>query len=822
MDTLRQDIRYAVATLRANPTFAAAGLLTLALGIGATTAVFSVVYGVLLKPLPYANADRLVQLSEERPNSPLPAGNPILTNYTYYALADAPRTLEGLASANGRDYTVDIDGAPERVPGTMVTPSLFPLLGMRPALGRVFSDEEGAPGNNQLVVLSDAMWRARFAADPAVLGRTITVDGRPFTIVGVAPPGFYYPTRDAALWTPFRVPVPADPSAGRIFVSAVTAIGLLKPGATAAQAEAEATALARHAAPTPPAGGRGLFGGGGEPVVHAPYLADQMTRSVRPAIVVLAASVILVLLIACANVANLFLSRGVARQRELAVRAAIGASGWRLGRQLLTESLVVAALGGAIGIAIAWALVRLLPALAPADFPRLDDVALNGPALAFAAIATIFTALASGLAPAWRGARFNLSSSLHAGDGATAGGFRSARAGRLRDGLLVAEAAFAVVLMVGATLLAHSFQVLTHVDGGYNPNNVVTAQIFLPGLAVDAQQTAADAVRREVTNAMLDRLRAMPGVEAAGAGAMLPFARNTMIAAFPLNIVGRPAPDQPTVVRALRNMVTPGYAEALGLRLKAGRFLAASDEGAAANLPMMVNEEFARVYLPEHPVGTVLQLSPGQTAEVVGVVGNVLKDGNDRAPQAETYGLLTTANVPAGFVVRTSGNAAALVPIIHAAVREVDRGAAADVALLSDKVTASVDQPRFAMSVLVAFALLALLLASVGLYGVLSYGVQQRRREMGVRAALGAERAQLVRLVLARGLGVTAIGLVVGLAASVAATRALEGLLFGVTPLDPLAFLAAPLVLLPVAVAACLIPALRAAAVDPSEALRCE
>ncbi len=821
MDTLRQDLRYAVATLRGHKTFAAAGLLTLALGIGATTAVFSVVYGVLLKPLPYANAGRLVQLSEARPNSPLPAGNPILTNYTYYALAEAPRTLEGIAAANGRDYTVDINGSPERVPGAMVTPSLFPLLGMQPALGRVFADEEAAPGNNQLIVLSDAAWRTRFGADPAILGRAITVDGRPFTIVGVAPRDFYYPTRDAAFWTPFRVPEPADPSSGRFFVTAVTTIGLLKPGATAAQAAAEATAVARNALPTPPAGGRGLFGAGGDPIVHAPYLVEQMTRGVRPAIVVLAASVVLVLLIACANVANLFLSRGVARQRELAVRAAIGASGWRLGRQLLTESLVVSLLGGAIGVSIAWALVRLLPALAPADFPRLDDVALNGPALAFAGAAAIFTALASGLAPAWRGARFNLSSSLHGGDGATAGGFRSARAGRLRDGLLVAEAAFAVVLMVGATLLAHSFRVLTHVDGGYNPNNVLTAQIFLPGLAVDAQQ-AADAVRRDVTNEMLDRLRAMPGVEAAGAGAMLPFQRNTMIAAFPLNIVGRPAPDQPTLVRALRNMVTPGYAEALGLRLKAGRFLAPSDEGATAHLPMMVNEEFARVYLPENPVGVVLQLAPTQTAEVVGVVGNVLKDGNDRAPQAETYGLLTTANVPTGFVVRASGNAAALVPIIHAAVREVNAGAAADVALLSDRLAASVDQPRFAMSVLAAFAVLALLLASVGLFGVLSYGVSQRRRELGVRAALGAERGQLVRLVLGRGMATTAVGLGLGLAASVVATRALQGLLFGVTPGDPVAFLAAPALLLPIAAAACLVPALRAAAVDPSEALRCE
>ncbi len=446
-------------------------------------------------------------------------------------------------------------------------------------------------------------------------------------------------------------------------------------------------------------------------------------------------------------------------------------------------------------------------------------------AVAFAGAAAVFTALASGLAPALRGARFDLSTSLHGGDGASAGGFRGVRAGRLRDGLLVAEAAFAVVLLVGATLLAHSFRLLTHVDAGYSGANVLTAQIYLPGvtgMGMAAGSAASGGRLQAVTHDMLDRLRGMPGVTAAGAGVMMPFDRRTLIAAFPLDIVGQPPTDKPTVVRALRNMVTPGYAEALGLRLKAGRFLQPSDEGAAGNLPIMVNEEFARLYLPARPLGAVLMINQSQQAAVVGVVGNVLRNGNDEQPQAELYSLLTTANFPAGFVVRTSGDPRALVPVIHEAVHAIDPGAAAEVALLSDRVAASVDQPRFAMTVLVAFALLALALASVGLYGVLSYGVSQRRRELGVRAALGAERRDLIALVVRRGLGVTIAGLVLGLAASLVTTRLLQGMLFGVTPLDAVAFVAAPVVLLPVALAACALPARRAASVDPSVALRCE
>jgi putative ABC transport system permease protein len=818
MDTLRADIRHALTTLARHPGFAAAGLLTLALGIGATTAVFSVVYGVLLRPLPYPNAERLVRLSEERTGAAVATRGPILTNFTYHAWMESPQTLEGLAAVSQRQFTVGSETGPVRMDGAVATPSLFRVLGVTPALGRFFADEEARQIPEPVVVLSDPLWRERFGADAGVVGSAWVIDGRPHTIVGVARPGFSYPDRGVRFWTPYSVPRPSG-NPMNVFVAAIEAVGLMKEGATPAQVEAEGSAAATNGAP-PSLSRDTIFGAGGPPSVRARTLVDDMTAAIRPALLVLAGSVVFLLLITCANVANLFLSRGIARQRELAVRAAIGATGWRLGRQLLTESAVLSALGAAAGVALAWVLVRVIPSVAPANFPRLDDIRLDGRALGVAAGLAVFTALASGLPPAIRGARFNLFESLHGGDGATAGGFRGTRAGRLRDLLLVAEAAFAVVLLVGATLLAHSFQRLMAVDAGYTATRVLTARVHAPGPLRDA----VDARRTRLTLELLERLRATPGIVAAGAGSMLPLDRTTMIAAFPLNVVGAPAPEKPTMARALRNLVTPGYAEALGLRLRAGRFLNESDQG-STNLRVMVNEEFARLYLPPDPIGLQLAWNNPPIAEIVGVVGNVLKDGNDRQPQAEMYAVITPETRTGGamgIVLRSEGNPAALTPLFREVVREVDPEAAIDVAPLAERLAASVAQPRFALSVLATFAVLALVLASIGLYGVLSYAVSQRWRELGVRAALGADRTALVRLVLRHGLTVTVVGLVLGLGAAAALTRVMQGLLFGITPLDGVAFATPPMLLVPVALVACLVPARRAAGVSPSEALRCE
>jgi putative ABC transport system permease protein len=829
METLLRDIRYAFAMMRRNTGFTAAGLLTLGLGIGATTAVFSVVYGVLLRPLPYPTADRLVRLSEEHPGAVSPLRVPMLSNLTYYAWSEAPRTIDAFAAYSSQQITIALPDGPARVVAAAVTPSLFPMVGATPALGRFFQPDEGAEGNDGVLVLSDRGWRERFSADPAVVGRGVIVDGRPYVVVGVARPGFDFPDHRTLAWTPMAVrrPAPDAVAGGRGLMGVVNALARLRPGATPAQAGAEGTAAARTT--IRPMAANLLFGVGGPPVVHVRGMVDEMTASIRPALLVLAAGVACVLLIACANVANLFLARGVARQRELTVRAAIGASASRIARQLVTESLVLSLAGGALGLGLAWALVRFAQTSAARDFPRLDAIALDGPVLAFTAATSLFTALAAGLAPALRGSRFNLAESLHGGDGASAGGFRGLRARRLRDGLLAAEAAFAVLLLVAATLLARSFVRLTHVDAGYTAEHVMTALVYVPGYDAAQTNTPEGNAKAEhiaaLVSTLLDRSRATPGVTAAGAGNMMPLDGATSIAGFPAPWTAPGA--APVSARALRYTVTPGYAEALDLRLRRGRLFTEADITSGTRA-WIVNEEFARLYLPPDPVNYRFEQKTdnGPVAnEVVGVVGNVLKDGNDRKPQPEVYLLTRDRGRLSGrfeIVLRGAGSAAALAPGIRGLLRELEPAAAVETVALSQRVAASVDQPRFATTVLATFALLALALASIGLYGVLSYNVSQRRRELGVRAALGAAKGDLVRLVVREGLGATTIGLAAGLVAAAGLTRLMQSVLFGVGPLDLIAFAAAPALLIPVAVVACLIPARRAARTNPLEALRSE
>ena len=826
MDTLIRDVGYALTMMRRNKGFAAAGLLTLALGIGATTAVFSVVYGVLLRPLPYPNADRLVRLSEEHAGAVSPLRMPMLSNITYHAWNAAPRTIEQFAAYRSTQFTLTRDGQSARIEGAEITASLFPLLGETPAIGRFFrpgegDDIEGVDAGAGVAVLSDRGWRERVNADPSIVGRAIVIDGKPVTVVGVARPGLAFPTRDALLWTPLVVLQPAaNQVAGRPGrMSVVVALARLKPAVTTAQAEAEGTAAARSMAR--PMSANLLFGIGGPPVVHVRGMVDEMTLSVRPALLVLAAGVVCVLLIACANVANLFLSRGVARQRELTVRAAIGASRARLVRQLLTESLLLSATGGVVGLALAWALVRIAPTVASRDFPRLDAARIDLRAIACAAAAVLATAILSGLAPALRAARVDLNDSLHGGDGASACGFRSARAQRLRSTLLVLESAFAVLLLVGAMLLARSFTKLTHIDAGYTPDRVLAVEVYVPGGDADNQAARMHALVASI----LDRVRAVPAVAAAGAGNMMPLDGGTQIAGFPSPWTAPGA--TPGNARALQYLVTPGYQEALGLRLRQGRLFTDADlsDGTRA---WVVNEEFARLYLPPQPVGYRFEQRPPtgpEPTEIVGVVANVLKDGNDRRPQPEIYRVLRdSARVFSRFemVIRTESAPTSVAPSVRAVILNAAPSAAVETVPLSQRVVESVDQPRFAATVLATLAGLALVLASVGLYGVLSYGGLQRRRELGVRAALGAERRDLIRLVVREGLGVTLVGLAIGLAAAAAATRLMQSALFGVTPLDPISFAAAPIVLVFVATIACLLPAARAAAVHPSEALRCE
>jgi len=827
MDTFVRDIKQTFRLLSSNRGFAAAALITIALGVGGTAAVFSVVYGVLLRPLPYPEPERLVRMWEVHPGGQAPIPGPRLSGPTYRAWSRSSARLQDIGAFGGSDYTVTSSGAAQRLRGTKVTPSLFRLLRVSPVVGRFFSDADADERAQPVVVIAHSLWRERFGGDPAVIGKPLTIDGVDHQIIGVAPPGFAFPEkevglrddrREVTLYTPFAVR-PKGPHVNVIDYS--EAIARLAPGVTIAQAEAEGTAYARSVE-RPLAD---LVFGKGHPVeVRVRSLVDQMTMRVRPALMVLAAGVMLVLLIACANVANLFLSRGSDRSRELAIRAALGAGRRRLMRQLFTESLVIALLGGTLGIFVGCALTAAVPALAPADFPRLDDIQVDARFLIVAALAAVVVGAVSGATPAVRGSRVDLAASMQAGGARSAG----TPGARMRRVLLAVEAALAVVLLVGAILLARSFAALVRVDAGYDPANVLTADVRLPA----AGGTGGTDVRTsQLAASLVERLQALPGVRAAGAGDMAPF--GSMLSSFGFTLPGMTGADgRPVMATTLRAIVTPGYTEALGMRLKEGRLFRADDTSSAIR-PILVNETFAKTYFADGRPATGRSftgmfpkwLGTNTIVEVVGVVEDMLPAALDDRPQPQIF-VAQGASAHIGhvtLVLKTETDPTAMAPLVKDLVQQMEPGATIErMGPLAAKISASVGEPRFATFVLVSFAILALALATTGLYGVLSYNVAQRRREMAVRTALGATRADLVKMVLREGLTVTVIGLTIGVALATVATRAMASALFGVTPLDIVAFSAGPLLLLVVACIACLIPARRAVRIDPAEALRAE
>jgi putative ABC transport system permease protein len=809
MNTVLQDLHHALRLMRRAPGFTLAALATLALAVGVNTAVFSGVYGVLLRPLPYAGADRIVRLSELHPGGTAIISDARLSNLTFNAWRERASTIESPAAYNSQAYTLGGVDEPARLDAASVSPSLFPLLSVTPAAGRFFRDEDSVPGASRVVVLSHALWQSRFGQDPSAIGRTMLLDGNVHEIVGIAPAWFYFPDRDAQLWTP-SVP----PTIGERPMSLMYVIARLKPGLTVEQAAAEGTSAARSV--TRPMAAELLFGKGAPVEVRVRRLMDEMTLTVRPAMLVLMAAVGLVLLIACANVANLLLARGVARSRELAVRAALGAGRARLARQLLTESVALSVVGGAIGVFIAWGMIRALPAWAPEALPRLADVRLDLRVLCFAIAVSLTAGGLAGVLPAFRATRAELTPALRAGGQRSVGGGE-----RIRSLLLAAEAATSVVLLIGAALLARSFVTLVNVDPGYDPTNVLTGRVYLSGPAATPER------RRQIVEALVDRVRSAPSVVSAGAGSMAPLNLSTSISGFDFRPSGG---AERVVARALYYVVTPGYSEALGLRKIEGRLLERQDSTSAIQA-VVVNEAFVKSYLNDgQPVAgrryQGLMGDPKMTTEIVGVVGSVLKDGLDRETRPEMYfahskerGITREINL----VIRTTGDPAAFVPALRSIVRDVEPTAAlGEAGTLASRVTASVAQPRFATAILAVFAGLALALAATGLYGVLSYSVSQRRREIGIRSALGATRANVIALVLRQGLAATGVGLVLGVVASALVARLLQPLLFGITPLDLPSFALMPLILLIVAVVACVVPARRAAATDPAVTLRSE
>ena len=845
LDDLGRDLRHAARGLGRSPGFAATVVLLLALGIGANTAMFSIAYGLLLRPLPYPDAAAIVRVGYRSAAQP---GIGWLTNSNLPRLQQEADSFEHVAGFAPRKIVWSGPDGPVTLRGAMVSPSLFPLLRATPRLGRLLAAEDAREGAPRVVLLSHRAWTNRFTSDPDIAGAPIELDGETYTVAGVLAEGFAFPSPEEEVWTPMimwsSAPVP-DAEGRTLAISfAFSALGRLRRGVSPEQAAAEVDTLLR-----PPDTGDSPPGEGRPPERARDYVArvvplqEEMMREHRPALQVLSAAAGLVLLIACVNVAGLLLARGIARQRELAVRGALGAGRGRIARELLTESVVLGTGGGALGLVTTAAVLRAVPALAPPDLPRLHEIDVDGAVLAFTALLSVLAGLAVGAVPAFRWSRLPLVRILNEGNARAAGGFRLLRANRARAVLATAQVALALVLLIGAGLLLRSFVQLVSVDPGYDPANVLTARVGNPGVdnafLAGPMTLAAMAERRATSRlfyaALLDRLTEMerlPAIDAVGVSSGIPFGGGGRGVAR-LRVAGRPEPaDGAEVPEVWVQTVGSGYFRTMRLRLLSGRTLNRLD-AAGAPRAVVVNETLVREHLDRAPaVGQGLLFGrDDEPWTVVGVVADV--EYEDLAAtgstgeiylsvsQSETASVL---NLNDPFVsVRASGDPVASLPFLREAVADVHpRATLDDVMTMDARLSAAVAQPRVYSRFVAFFAALALFVAAAGLYGLLSRTVSERQREIGVRMALGAQRYDVLALVVRQGAGLVAVGTVLGLLVAAASARLLESLLFGVAAVDPLTFLAAPLVLASVALVACCLPGRRAARLHPMDALRAE
>ena len=814
---LVQDARYGLRLLAQRPGGTLVAVITMALGIAATTVLFSVAWSVLFKPLPLPDADRLVRVSETRQGSTrgLP---PILTNGTYLAWRDAPATIESLGAWAPGTVTLTGAGDPQRLRVVSITPSVFELLRTRPEIGSPFTEGPASPGGDTAIILSHTLWRQRFGGTPDVLGRTIHVDGEPRTVVGVMPREFNFPDPDVRAWTPLRVhPVVGDN--GSRYISLFSAMARLKPGATPAQAAAEATARARSA-PDPGLTAIAIFGSRGPVDVSAVPALELMTGEVRQPLMVFLAAVALLLATATANIASVQLARSTTRRREIAIRSALGAGSGRLARQLLIENLLLGLVGGAAGLAAAAWLHRILPSILPADFPRVSEISLDFRVMAFALAVTVMASIAFGLLPALHVRRVNLVEALTEDSQAPVGGSARTRTARARALIMAGQVAVASVLLIGASLLIRSFVAMLNADRGYDVANVLTARLPLPPSSYTGVRRAG------LVDSVLARLRATPGVTGAAMTTVLPLGSSESRLAFTM-----PGPDrnaEPRQIQAGMRVISPDYFSALGMRLAEGRTLAAADT--KTSLPVIVvNRSFVQRYLDGPPLGRRIPAgldTDKNDWEIVGVVDDVRMRGVTDPPLPEIF--VSYAQISAGItssdptlVVRTAGDPTGLVQPLRDIVRIEDGSLALDsIVTMEQKLLGNLARPRLYAIMLGGFAAVALAIAAVGLFGVLSYSVAQRSREIAVRSALGARQWDIVALVLRQGLLITGVGLVAGIGAAIALTRWMASFLYGVTVHDRLTFVAVPILLLIVAAAACFVPARRAARLDPLKVLK--
>ncbi|WP_141326046.1 ABC transporter permease [Myxococcus sp. AB025B] len=808
MTGLVQEFRLALRRLRGSPGFTLVAVLTLALGIGANSAIFSVVDAVLLRPLPMAESERLVRLySSDGSPGDSPSSGPDFVDFR-----EKSRSFSGMTAVRSGEQSLASDGAaPERLRGTTSTADFFDVLGARVALGRGFRPEDEQPGQERVVVLGHSLWKRRFNADPGVLGRSLWLGGERHTVVGVASEGFSFPL-ETQLWAPFVWDESLTGASARS-THGLRVYARLKPGVTLEAARADVAEVAQALAVAYPESN------GGYRATLVP-LREALLGNVRPALLFLLGAVGLVLLIACANLANLLLARAVSRRGELSVRMALGASRGDILRQLLVESGVLAAMGAGLGVLLAGWLLDVLVGLSPRDIPGLAGVAIDTRVVAFTCVLGLVTALLFGLLPALQASRENPAASLRevGAKGGTRGG------GRARHLLIIGETALAVVLLVCGGLLLKGFHRLSDVDPGFRPDGVLSFELDLPESAYGWASTQNQRFYGE----LLERLRALPGVQAAGAALGVPLDGRYMVTGMWDAARPEPGPGQSWGVQV--GVITPGYAEALGLRLVSGRWLTSADGAGDGQRAVLISEEAARRYWPgESPLGRTVEMGINFGlgrfgGQVVGVVGDTRNDGLEKASFPQVYVPFSQALYgKMTVVVRTKDAPLSLMSQVREEVRALDADLPlGSVRTLEDLMGEALSRPRFYMLVTTGFALLALLLAAVGLSGVIAHAVSHRTREFGIRMALGARGVELMKLVLGQYLRLTLVGLGVGLGLALVVSRLMEGLVYGVAPWDPVTYGAVAVLLVGVALLASYVPARRATRVDPIIALRQE
>jgi predicted permease len=808
---LLQDLRFAIRQLRKSPGFALTTALTLALGIGATTAIFSLINAVLLRPLPFPDPDRLMSVVSL--DTSVKPGIPSSGTYPdFFDWRSRNRSFDSMASYHRVGRTLTGNGTAQQLEGQIVSSDFFRVLRVRPILGRDFVSEDEKAGN-RTVVLSHETWQSLFAGSPDIVGRTITLDNNSYAVVGVMPQGFHFPIikPDAAFWESLgdeasdKNPITAQRGAKLLGV-----VARLKPRVTPAQASADLTLIAQNIAAQFPDTNKKFAG-----VSVSPEM-ESLVGKTRSAFNVLFGAVVFVLLIACANVAGLMLTRASRRRAEIALRAALGASRWEIMRQVLAESLVLALCGGVVGVALSVGLLQTMLRFVPQNLPRLDQVSVDGWVLAFAAAASILTGVLFGVLPAWRMSRLDPALALREGSRTVTSGRGQHR---LNDALVIAETAIGLILLVGAGLLIHSFMRVLNVDPGFDPHHLMTASINLP----DNQYK--EVKKPQFYDQLLPRLRALPGVESVAAGYPIPLSRNNIEIGF--NIEGRPVakgdePDAPV------SIVTPAFFRTVHIPLIAGRDFSAKDDSKSQAV-VIVNQAFARKFFPgEDPIGK--RITPGLSddvtkevpREIIGVVGDVKRNRiTDEMPAQYYLPLAQAIILSPAIIVRTTGDPARIIGPLRDQLAQLDSNIPLyRVSTVDDYVSLASAQPRFQTVLISFFAAIALLLSAVGLYAVLSYMVAQRTLEIGLRLALGAQRDNVLGLVLQRGMSLAVIGLGIGLVASLLLTRFMQDMLYGVRRFDPLTLVAVSAVLLLVSLLASSVPALRAARLDPMQTLR--